>query len=505
MALIVGTNFSDEIQAGTGGEEIRGVGGDDTLLGGIGKDTLAGNTGNDLIYAARTADTASGNDSLLGGQGFDTVVGSLFGFGGDSLGGNKGNDLLLAATGGSSLIFGGQDNDTVYGSVTGSSIINGNLGDDVLFAGSGGDRILGDAGLDTITGGKGTDNLFGGDNADTFQFFSQSNVSFPFLPTEQNVRTEGGFGGADTILDFGAGDTIRISKLDRNATVSVANNAAGAAVITIAGTATNGQSAAQTITVANTSTTALLAPGSQLLSVNGVFITTASPGVSNVGGTSTYTVGGAPGNIAGLNITGSQVGDDITPTSPTAGFVVTVNDDTLSGLGGPDTIDGGLGNDIISGGDGNDLLYGSNGFDTVTGGLGNDAFVFRSIGEAVDSITDFSASGTVALDVINVFASGFNINANAGTTTAPTTVASAVLIGVNGQYAAFTQGPGQFGAQDFTAVYSTVRGTFYYDTSTSNLFFDADGTATASSFVLLANVPMSNSGTGFIAPPITVI
>ena len=55
-------------------------------------------------------------------------------------------------------------------------------------------------------------------------------------------------------------------------------------------------------------------------------------------------------------------------------------DDWLYGRGGADTLNGGAGNDRLEGGLGKDVL---------TGGLGNDAFVFASLFEGGDFISDF--------------------------------------------------------------------------------------------------------------------
>lgn len=488
MALIVGTDFSDEIQAPDTGAEIRGLGGDDILRGGAGLDTLAGNVGNDIIFVGASPETSSGSDFVQGGQGQDTIVGALFGFGNNILNGNKGNDLVFASTNGGDTVFGGQANDTLYSGIAGSNVMQGDLGDDVLFAGTAGDRLLGGDGSDILVGGKGSDNLFGNEGSDSFRFFSQGPAGpFAFLTPEQNIRTEGGFGGGDTIFDFGSGDGIAISLLDRNATVSVSDNAAGAAVITIAGSASNGQSAAQTITVAGTNTAALLSPGSQILSVNGVFITSASPGVVNTGGTSTYTVGGAPGNIGGQSITGSAVADEITPTSPTPGFRTTVNDDTVNGGGGDDMIDGGLGNDNLTGGDGFDTIYGDSGTDILTGGTGGDRFRFRSPSEGIDTITDY----TVGPDVIQVSASGFGSGLAANNVFAtPAAFGVALPVGINGQYAAFFGGVAGLGAQDLPGTYGVVNtnGTFAYSFLGGGLYYDADGVGTGSLFVQFAQL-----------------
>jgi predicted extracellular nuclease/2',3'-cyclic-nucleotide 2'-phosphodiesterase (5'-nucleotidase family) len=59
-------------------------------------------------------------------------------------------------------------------------------------------------------------------------------------------------------------------------------------------------------------------------------------------------------------------------------------DNVLTGNAGDDTVKGGAGDDVIKGGAGNDIL---------TGGAGLDRFVFDSVGDGIDTITDFKVSG----------------------------------------------------------------------------------------------------------------
>jgi hypothetical protein len=63
--------------------------------------------------------------------------------------------------------------------------------------------------------------------------------------------------------------------------------------------------------------------------------------------------------------------------------------DRLNGGNGDDLLQGDAGNDILVGDRGNDALIGGLGRDRLTGGQGNDRFVYRSIREFGDIITDF--------------------------------------------------------------------------------------------------------------------
>jgi Ca2+-binding RTX toxin-like protein len=482
MAVFTGTDANDNYLATTEGDNARGLRGDDTLTGNVGRDTLNGNADNDLLFADSLTQTAGGNDSLFGGQGADTLVGARFGFSSDSLGGNRDSDLLVASTNGGNTLFGGQGDDTIYGSVANGNTMNGDLGSDVLVAGNGSDRMLGADGNDTLIGGRGNNDMFGEAGNDQFQFFTavpQDLVAF--TDAEQVVRSRGGFGGSDTIFDFATGDTISISQLDRNATVTVETNSAGAALITIAGTASDGTPANQTITVVGVTKDQLLAPGAQLLAVNGSFITT-NDTVNTGDGKSIFTVGnGQPGaDISGKSLVGSPTADTFTddPAAATTAngiqLVTTVNDDTLTGNAGDDFMNGSAGNDIIRGGSGRDTLVGGTGSDTLTGGSDTDFFRFANFNPGeIDVITDYRGGfeGT-AEDFIQISAAAFGGSLVPGQT-AP---ANFFLIRAAG------------GVEGVNSTAPIGTSAFFYDTTGGGLYFDRDGGGTGTRYVQFAQL-----------------
>ncbi len=488
MATFIGTPANDSYTATPEGDDARGLGGNDTLIGNIGRDTLNGNFDNDVLLADSSVSTAGGNDSLFGGQGNDTIVGARFGFSGDVLLGNRHNDLLIASTNGGNTLFGGQAEDTLYGSVSGSNIMNGDIGNDVLIAGLGGDLMLGGEGNDTLIGSAGSENMFGEADSNQFQFFSAiPNDLSVFTGPEQVVRSRGGFGGSDTIFDFSTGDTISISQLDRDATVSITTNTAGAAVITIAGTASNGQPANNTITVVGVTKDQLLNPGSQLIAVNGQFIT--SLDTVTTGDTSVFTVGGDGGNIGGKNLIGSNVADSFSPVAGVAttanGILLqtTVNDDTLTGNAGDDIMDGGAGNDIINGGDGADTLIGNTGADRLTGGdVSDDVFRFVNFtpGE-VDVITDYRGAAGIEDDLVEISAGAFGGTLIAGQTRA---AAGFGVFGVNFELDDFAGAP----ASAAILGYSLGISSFYYDNLGGGLYFDRDGAGLGTGWVQFAQL-----------------
>ncbi|MCB1591325.1 MAG: VWA domain-containing protein [Alphaproteobacteria bacterium] len=75
--------------------------------------------------------------------------------------------------------------------------------------------------------------------------------------------------------------------------------------------------------------------------------------------------------------------------------------------GGHDVIDGGAGNDLIFGQEGDDVLTGGMGDDVLSGGSGADTFVFNSVDEGVDQITDFDTTEGDVIDLTAILA-GFD-------------------------------------------------------------------------------------------------
>ncbi|MDZ7962123.1 MAG: CAP domain-containing protein [Aulosira sp. DedQUE10] len=88
-------------------------------------------------------------------------------------------------------------------------------------------------------------------------------------------------------------------------------------------------------------------------------------------------------------------GSQPTPTpTPTIGKEIKGGDgnDVLTGGTGNDAIWGGKGNDTLNGGDGSDRLVGGLGRDKLTGGAGGDTFVYQSLQDRGDTITDFAVN-----------------------------------------------------------------------------------------------------------------
>ena len=137
----------------------------------------------------------------------------------------------------------------------------------------------------------------------------------------------------------------------------------------------------------------------------------------------------------------------------------------LEGQGGHDHLSGAAGADSLLGGAGNDTLIGGSGADRLTGGAGADAFVFNTLSERGDSLTDFSAADRIEI--------GFAVNL-------VSIVPAAAALGPTALPAhALRSGAGN-GAAD-------ADDRFIFRTTDTTLWFDADGTGAAAP-VLLADL-----------------
>ncbi|MGB7413226.1 MAG: calcium-binding protein, partial [Thermosynechococcaceae cyanobacterium] len=159
-----------------------------------------------------------------------------------------------------------------------------------------------------------------------------------------------------------------------------------------------------------------------------------------------------------INVRGGFVGDSRVGGQNFTGFERIVGgggNDTITGdaanndlrgEAGNDFIEGGSGNDTLLGGAGNDTLIGGAGNDLVLGGAGQDRFVFQSIGQGLDILTDFS----VVDDLLQFNSANFGGGLRAGSL-----AASQFVLGS--------------AAQD-------TGDRFIYNQSAERLFFDVDGT-----------------------------
>ena len=174
----------------------------------VGGDLLPGNVWtpwtsklvNELTERSGTAD----RDIIYGSAKAEIVFGRA---GDDCFSGQGGDDYLI----------GGRGNDSAYGG-NGKDKLAGDHGNDHLVGGNGIDLLVGGAGRDVLRGGDGRDTfLFGpGSGSDLIVDFTDKNGSggdvidlrpYGFASKAEIVLNRA---GDDLVLDFGAGNTVRI-------------------------------------------------------------------------------------------------------------------------------------------------------------------------------------------------------------------------------------------------------------------------------------------------------
>ena len=445
---INGTEGNDSITGTAGDDTINGLGGNDSLSGGPGLDVLVGGDGNDTLSGLSSSQSGEPGeaDTLDGGMGDDVYeVGP--------------NDVIRPDPGGVDTVQAwdtnwtlgpGLENLTVLNTVratgttaTGNELNNiidfpgvdhggtahGLGGDDTIYAAQHADGMLfGDDGNDVLhgetatsmaglDGGAGNDTLIAGRNG---PMTGGSGADSFVFANELSL-------GGSTVADFASGvDKVHLDARLMPGLGATGNFTANDARFYAAAGATSGHDADDRV-IYDSSTGNLWYDADGSGSGAAQRITT----VSNAG---------APATVVASDI---AVDNGSTPT-PTPG-------QSFNGTAGNDTIVGTSGNDTIYGNSGNDWLEGRGGNDQLSGGGGQDSYVFREFGAAnADALAQFDTNW----DALRFDSAAFT---GAG--------------GV-GHFAAgdvrFYSAAGATGAHD-------ADDRFVYNTSTGQLYYDADG------------------------------
>ncbi|WP_245283764.1 calcium-binding protein [Bradyrhizobium sp. URHD0069] len=380
-------NYDDEIINGSTGRIVGGVsmgGGNDHLqslgsfiaTGGSAIDMGAGNdtvyfyagttvqgtvllgTGDDLVLS--TADSGFVIDA---GDGDDQMYISGYTGGDDILSGGAGNDRIYSGLG-EDRIDGGADNDSLYGEA-GDDLIFGGSGNDIVDGGADDDVIFGDAGNDTLMGGLGNDVIKGGADNDTFVVQA----------TGDGRDSYDGGDGIDTLdysaLNLAVNLTLKdgVTTYQTDTIENIENVIGGSAADKLTGNSLDN------VLTGNAGDDTLKGGAGNDILNGGGGLDSLDGGADNdllFGGLNNDILKGAAGND---HLDGGDGCDD------------------LDGGADNDVLLGGAGNDVLKGGAGNDVITGNAGNDTLTGGAGNDQFVFGSIADGIDTITDFKMSG----------------------------------------------------------------------------------------------------------------
>jgi Ca2+-binding RTX toxin-like protein len=331
----------------------------------------------------------------LGGTALGTVL-RVFTSGGahitsdDDSGFGEDPELVFTAFSTNTFFFGisGEGN-AAYNAVTGAGAVNAVAGGDFeviihrnptqigsefanAFTGDDGENyIVGRAGNDTVNGNAGNDTLAGGDDQDSLTGGDQGDVIYgehgndTLFGGKGNDVLSGGL-GADT-LDGGAQADLMFG----GAGDDTLSGGSGTTADTLHGDAGNDLLSGQS--------------GNDLI----------------FGGDGLDTLSGGDG---GDLLSGGNGNDSLTGAVGLDTLDGGVGDDTLEGGNSDDSLLGGFDNDVVLGGGGVDRLDGGAGLDTLTGGAQDDVFVFTSVANGLDIITDFTvAAAAEVIDLSVIF------------------------------------------------------------------------------------------------------
>jgi large repetitive protein len=527
---IIGSAFGDSITGSTNDDTLVGLAGNDMLAGMAGADTISGGDGTDTasyvgsdagvtvnlatgsatgghaqgdqltsienLLGSALADTLTGSDAdnifeggagadvISGGAGFDTAtyVGSSAGVTvnlatGTNVGGDAAGDALTLIE----AVIGSAFADTITGN-SGDNVIEGGAGNDVMDGGAGNDTVsyasstfgvtvhldnpttqnTVQQGLDRIVG---FENILGSRSNDSLWGDAGDNVidggnGFDFIVGGGGTNTLIGGAGGDTYIVQGVNDTVveavgggfDVVLAQTDFTLASGSEVEALAVNTASGLTLTGNEYRQVLTGGAGNDTLNAGGGNDLLiSGRGSNILVGGTGndiyyAQGVNDVVTEAAGG------GFDVV--LAGGDLTLAPDSAVEVIAVN--TTNGV----TIIGSDINQTIQGGSGNDRFVGGLGNDTLAGSGGADTFVlFNTFGDR-DFITDFATG----VDRLEIDAALFGGGLTAGALNA----------------SQFRSGAGATSA-------TTADQRFIYNTTTGNLYFDADGNGAGAS-VLMANL-----------------
>jgi len=423
---------------------------------------------------------------LTGNNQANTIYGSTRN---DTLRGGAGNDLISddegdesANGGGHDLLDGGEGNDTLYGG-DGNDVLHGGADSDTLTGGDGNDRLEGEPGGDWLDGGDGNDTLLGGADAlDVFDGGAGDDVYY--------IRYRG-LDGHQIVQDKAGTDTAYIYRSDfgtENVEQRISEYRAFLNERGIENVIVADSSPPTDITITN-KRIAEFAPNSSMIGVLDAVD-------ANLNETFTYSFAEVNNVVqnAGGRFDIRQVGDqwrlvvkdrfrldyeqnkyfDVrvkVTDSLGESFEKTIRIDIknvgiefLTGTSVSERFKAGNGNDSLAGGGGNDTLFGAQGRDTLNGGAGEDIFVFDTTANAQtnrDTIQDF----VVGEDKIYLDNLAFVRLGSSSTASFENPIAlsgTAFLAGANAKAGTTTA---------HRIIYDTVSGALYYDA-------DGSGTAT---------------------------
>jgi Ca2+-binding RTX toxin-like protein len=437
--LLDGGTGNDKVHGGRGEDRLSGDAGRDRLLGGRGNDLLDGGAGNDKVHGGRGDDVfvyraGDGNDLFQGGAGsadtirLDSVAagwtlqlqrGAVVGHAGDGMQLSAGAAGVITFADGSKLRFKGVERiETVHSeppqsqqapsAPAPSAPVPVNHAPDIGELSA--NAVVENAANGTVVGTVSATDPDAGD-ALTYALLDDAGGRFTIDPTSGALMVADG-----SLLDYETADqhSVVVQVTDAGGLTASATFAIAVQFDNSGDDALTGGAAADVIDGGPGNDRIFGEDGNDQLSGGGGddeldggagddvldggdgadFLTGAGGADQLSGGAGGDMLFGDDGDDW---LIGADGGDQLHGGLGNDRMDGGDGDDRLLGNSGADLLNGGAGNDSIFGSLGNDLIRGGAGSDTLSGGMDSDRFVFDSIGEGVDVITDFGGGDVLAI------------------------------------------------------------------------------------------------------------
>lgn len=490
---VIAGDYDDTIKGSKLANILKGEGGNDTIFAADGNDYLYGGAGTDKL------DGGLGDDTMAGGAGDDIYeVDSLNDTVTESL--NEGSDTIRTSLTSYTLTADNVENLTYTGSLaatlTGNSLANriiGGIGNDVLSGGTGDDILSGQAGSDKLNGDDGSDTVDYTGIATALNITLSSGaatviVSKTETDTLTSIENLIGGSGADSLigdtkdnalkgglgndlLKGGAGNDSYYIQLGKSGNDIIIDSSGTGDSFYIAGTS---QGYILDFDVSTDNKQLLL---NISLDKKVVQTTTFKEDDNSaiVGWDIENLVLIDSGTMLSLVSATLDVAGKITATGTSSNEVLLglSKDDSLSGGDGIDYLFGGRGNDKLWGGSGDDYIHagagddfitGGTGADLLIGGLGADRFIYSSAADGSDRIMGFTSTDGDSIR-LNNGVGGF-------TAITKSLITSSGFLDIS----AFVAGN--------KATAKDANDRIVFDTGTSKLYYDADGSGSGVSILL---------------------
>ena len=446
VETVIGSDYNDTFETGTGADTVRAGEGNDTLMASLGNDTLDGEEGVDTVsYRNFTSALTIGTTSVSAGTTFTDTLTNI-----ERIEGGSGNDVMTGAATGASYFYASEGTDRVvhngdttvdfsrvltdegitltvpaspatgysvsFGvqeqrsttTITGQSTIVGSLQNDDFTGGSqadefhghgGNDVIRGLGGNDALYGGLGNDILHGGEGKDILA----GNGGNDRLYADQGDDTLYGGLGNDTLFGGHGVDTLTYSQVAQGlilnaGTGRVTSNRLNGFTDAFYGIERLGGGTGNDILEASAAdpTYFYASQGKDRVIHHGD--TTVDFSLLTTDSGVTLVVDPGPDNAysATFDVDGTSSKTLISGLSSITG---SLENDTLTGGNEADDFRGNDGNDVLRGNGGTDTLDGGEGNDSLYGGGGND-LLYGSLGsDTLDGGGDLDTLSYTHLDL----------------------------------------------------------------------------------------------------------